>query len=370
MEFKKELTATGQLNVIFKYIEKIAKESNLDKTLILCADMGRELIGADRCTVWLRDKKNQTLWAKVAHGIDRIEIPETKGIVGYVVQNKKNLIVNDPYNDPRFNKATDKKTGYKTRNIISLPFHDSEGDIIGAYQAINKITGTGRFSEKDREHLQLASTYAGKQLEAVILQEELQKAQKEIIVTLAETGEIRSKETGQHVKRVVLFSKLLAEVAGFSRSEIDLIGNASPLHDIGKIAIPDSVLLKPGKLTAEEFVIMKRHSSIGYDVLKDNDSKYFQAAASIAYEHHEKWNGKGYPRGIKEKEISHYGRIVAIADVYDALTNKRCYKDAWPLEKVYKIFEEEAGEHFDPALTKLFLKNRHKFEAIKEKFKD
>lgn len=232
------------LQVIFKYVVQIANERNVDKLLIFLADMGRDLVSADRCTVWLIDKKNETLWSKVAHGVDRIIIPLSAGIAGYVAMTGEGIVINDAYSDPRFDQQVDKETGYHTRNILALPIEDSNGEIMGVYQAINKMDGSRKFTKKDEEHLLLAASYTSKQLEAFTLQEEIKQTQREIIMTLAETGEMRSKETGNHVKRVARYSEIIGRKYGLSEQELDLLRDASPMHDIGKIAIPDSILLK------------------------------------------------------------------------------------------------------------------------------
>jgi len=201
-----------------------------------------------------------------------------------------------------------------------------------------------------------------------ILVEELN--QREIIFTMGMMGEKRSRETGNHVKRVAEYSYLLAKLYGFSDEEAYLIKEASPLHDLGKVAIPDCILNKPGRLTSEEFEIMKTHAKFGYDILKSSNTPILKAAAIIAHEHHEKYNGKGYPRGLKGDQIHIYGAIVAIADVFDALGSDRVYKKAWDDERIINLFIEETGEHFHPVLANLFLANYEKFTKIREKFKD
>jgi len=183
-------------------------------------------------------------------------------------------------------------------------------------------------------------------------------------------GESRSKETGNHVKRVAEYSKLLAMLYGLDEKEANLIKEASPMHDIGKVGIPDNILNKPGRLTSEEFIIMKTHAEIGYEMLKNSKRPILKTAAIVAYEHHEKYNGKGYPRGLKGDEIHIYGAITAIADVFDALGSERVYKKAWSMDRIISMFEEEKGEHFHPILTQLFLDNLDKFIAIKEQYED
>ena len=202
------------------------------------------------------------------------------------------------------------------------------------------------------------------------LNKEITETQKEIIYKMGEVGESRSKETGNHVKRVAEYSKLLAILSGLGLKSANLLFTASPMHDIGKVAIPDSILKKPGKLTDEEWNIMRTHSEIGYNILKGSSRPILKAAAIVAYRHHEKWDGSGYPNGIKGENIHIFARITALADVFDALGSNRSYKKAWELEKILNLFEEEKGKHFDPKLVELFLNNLDKFLLIRDKFKD
>ncbi|WP_233144142.1 HD domain-containing phosphohydrolase [Lottiidibacillus patelloidae] len=202
------------------------------------------------------------------------------------------------------------------------------------------------------------------------LSEEIENTNREVIMTLGEITETRSKETGNHVRRVAEYSYLLGIKYGLSTDEAELLKVASPLHDIGKVAIPDEILNKPGKLTDEEFEIMKKHSLIGYQMLKYSDRKLIKVSATIAYTHHEKFNGEGYPRGLKGEEIPLFGRITAIADVFDALSNDRVYKKAWEIEDIITYFEQEKGKHFDPKLATIFLENIEEFIKINQIYRD
>jgi len=206
--------------------------------------------------------------------------------------------------------------------------------------------------------------------EIVKIHEELDNTQREIINTMGEVGESRSQETGYHVKRVAEYSKLLAHLAGLNEKDIDLLYSASPMHDIGKVGIPDSILKKPGKLTDAEWVVMKSHTEVGYNILKSSKRPILQAAAMISYAHHEKWDGTGYPKGLRANEIPIFGRITAVADVFDALGSDRVYKKAWELERILSLFQEEKGKHFDPDLVDLFLENIDKFLVIRDKYQD
>ncbi len=202
------------------------------------------------------------------------------------------------------------------------------------------------------------------------LNHEIEDTQKEVIFTMGAIGESRSKETGNHVKRVAEYSKLFALYYGLDEKEAEMLKMASPMHDIGKVAIPDAILNKPGRFDDNEREIMNTHAQLGYEMLKHSKRPLLKMAATISKEHHEKWDGSGYPKGLKEEEINIYGRITAIADVFDALGSDRCYKKAWDDERIFKLFKEERGKHFDPKLVDIFFKNLDEFLAIREKFKD
>ena len=197
---------------------------------------------------------------------------------------------------------------------------------------------------------------------------DIENIQREIIFTMGTIGESRSKETGNHVKRVAEYSYLLAKLSGLSKDECELLKQASPMHDIGKVAIPDSILTKTGKLDEEEIILMKTHAQKGYELLKTSDRPLLKIAAIVALEHHERWDGQGYPNGLKQEEISIYGRITALSDVFDALGSDRCYKKAWRDEEIFTFFKEEKGKHFDPKLVDLFFENLEEFLKIREKY--
>ena len=204
--------------------------------------------------------------------------------------------------------------------------------------------------------------------EVTQLNKEIIDTQKEVVYTMGAIGETRSEETGAHVKRVAEYSYLLARLYGSSEEESNLLKQASPMHDIGKVAIPDNILNKPGKLTFDEMEIMKTHARIGYEMLKHSNRSILKASATVALTHHEKWDGSGYPYGLKGDDIHLHGRITAIADVFDALGHERVYKEAWPMKEILMFFKEQRGKHFEPRLIDLFLDNLDMFLEIKEKF--
>ncbi|WP_010248954.1 DUF3369 domain-containing protein [Acetivibrio cellulolyticus] len=237
-------------------------------------------------------------------------------------------------------------------------------------ECILYIDGIPEHSEIDESLMEIFRNNISSAYENASLNNKLHDSQKEIIFTLGEIAEARSKETGFHVKRVAEFSKLLAIKCGMYEEEAEIISLASAMHDIGKLGIPGSILNKPGKLTQEEFEIMKTHATIGYEMLKDSDKDIIKIASVIAYTHHEKYDGTGYPNGLKGEAIHIYGRITAIADVFDALSTARVYKPAWEIDKVLQLFREERGKHFDPEIIDVFFENINEILSIYENLKD
>ncbi len=253
------------------------------------------------------------------------------------------------------NKAKDGTT-YIT-DVLITPLLDANGEIIEFISTRYDITELELFKADLQKQLSIAM-------------QDVVDTQKEVVFTMGAIGETRSKETGMHVKRVAQYSYTLALLAGLNKDDAELLRMASPLHDIGKVAIPDHILNKPGRLTPDEFVIMKTHASLGYDMLKVSSKEILKASAIVAYEHHERWDGQGYPRGLKKDETHIYGRITAICDVFDALGSDRVYKKAWRLEKIIKLLVDGKGTQFDPKLIDLFLNNIDKFLLIRDELKD
>ncbi|MEF3192265.1 MAG: HD domain-containing protein [Campylobacterales bacterium] len=209
------------------------------------------------------------------------------------------------------------------------------------------------------------------------LEEEVRKAtamlrerEREIIIRLSKAAEYRDPETGAHLIRMAEYSRLITKELGKDGSFCDMLLEAAPMHDIGKVGIPDAILLKPGKLDDSEFELMKRHAQIGYEILSDSPSELLKFAAEIALYHHERFDGKGYPTGLSGTDIPLAARIVAVADVFDALTSERPYKKAWPFDEAFALIERERGHHFDPACVDAFLANKDKIHLIHDTFSD
>jgi putative two-component system response regulator len=247
----------------------------------------------------------------------------------------------------------------------------------GVTDFLTKPLDNAEFLARAKNMLTLRKSHKMLEDRAVLLEDEVRKAtekivaqERETIFCLAKAAEYRDPETGAHIIRMAHYSKHIAHVLGLPIQQQELLLEAAPMHDIGKVGTPDLILLKPGRLTPDEFAIMKQHAVIGYEVLSSSSSPMLQVAAEIAHTHHEKFDGAGYPRGLKGSDIPLFGRIVAVADVFDALTSERPYKKAWSIEQATQLLREGAGTHFDPDCVTAFFTNFEAVMTIKNKFVD
>jgi putative two-component system response regulator len=199
---------------------------------------------------------------------------------------------------------------------------------------------------------------------------EVIERENDTIFRLSRAAEYRDPETGAHVLRMAHYSKLIAQRLGLPEVFQDLLFHSAPMHDIGKVGTPDNILLKPGKLTDDEMVIMRQHAEIGHEILRDSPSPVLQMAAIIALSHHERFDGSGYPQGLVGHDIPLAGRIVAVADVFDALTSERPYKRAWPVEEAVKYMRDQAEKHFDPSCVDVFFSDLNEVLRIRQTFSD
>jgi len=247
---------------------------------------------------------------------------------------------------------------------------ETKGFALGAIDYITKPISPPIVKARVKTHLALYDqnrALEGKVRDRTV---ELNATRLEVIRQLGRAAEFKDNETGLHVVRMSYYSKIIAEALGMSEDQTDLLLHASPMHDIGKIGIPDRVLLKSGKLDDAEWNIMRQHPVMGVEIIGDNKSSLMEMARLVALGHHEKWNGKGYPNGIAGDDIPLVARIVAIADVFDALTSERPYKNAWTVEKAAGLIQEESGVHFDPNLAPLFAERLPDIISIKEMYSE
>ena len=275
----------------------------------------------------------------------------------------------------RLNEVVDESIELKIKESVKNKknIHFEQG---GVFYFENNLHGHGIIyldapSLSNNNHRQLIELFCSNiavAYENVSLNQEIEDTQKEIIYTLGTIAEFRSKETSDHVQRVAEYAELIAIKLGLPEKEIELLKLATPLHDIGKLAIPDSILHKPGRLTPGEFDVMKQHTTHGYEMLRHSKRDLLKCAAIIALSHQEKWDGTGYPNGESGDDIHLYGRIVAVADVFDALGSKRCYKDGWELEQIIEYMNQQRGRHFDPAIIDILSDNLDEFIAIRNRY--
>ncbi len=296
-------------------------------------------------------------------------------LAGYVGVTGRILNIPDAYKiaknrEYQFNNSFDEKNNYRTKSMLIVPMKDSADNIVGVLQLINARKGKNAIPfSKNFENLVLSlASQAAIALKNATLTQELKEAYLDTIFRLSVAAEYKDTDTSAHIHRMSHYSAILAEGLGLSIDEVDCIRYASPMHDIGKLGVPDSILMKPGKLTPQEFKEIQKHTLYGAKILENAKAELLQASEIIAITHHEKWDGTGYPKGLRGEQIPLSGRIVALADVFDALTSKRCYKPAFSLEQSLDIIKEGAGTHFDPNVVSSFMGNLDKILAVKAQY--
>ncbi len=322
---------------------------------------------------------------------------DESSIAGYVAETKKILNIDDVYCIPldlpyKFEKRVDETSNYRTRSMLTLPLLNPSEEVLGVLQLINAKDHSGKVIPFKEEFVPMVSFFA----ECASIALERANLVRKIVLRMIKMAELRDpKETGKHVNRVGEYSSILYEAWAQKKQKSfkeiekykDIIRVAAMLHDVGKVAVSDTILKKQDKLTDEEYEQIKAHTYLGACLFEDPASEVEKIAQIISLEHHERWDGKGYPgdigdadklvecpnrispkRGKKGEEISIWGRIVSLADVYDALTSKRCYKDPWPEEKVIEEIKTQKGKQFDPELVDIFLENIELIEMSKKRY--
>ncbi len=351
------------LLALLKVGRTIAVETNIDELLKVVAHEIKVALNADRCTVFLLDEEKNELWSKVAIGVESEEIrfPANLGIAGHVATTGETVSIRDVYNDDRFNKEIDLQTGYKTKSILCMPIMNMSHQIVGVFQVLNKKDGN--FTQKDEDILLAIGSSAGISLDNAALfkkQQELIMEQKDLfsgfIDTLAASIDARDKITAGHSKRVTRYVETACEALELPKNRVDIIRQASLLHDIGKIGIRDSVLQKDGKLTDEEYEHIKEHVRFTHAILsKVYLSEAFKEVTEIAASHHEKWDGSGYFQGLAGEDIPFGGRMLAVCDVFDAITSTRHYRSRMKIDRAIEILIKDSDKHFDKKIVDAFL---------------
>ena len=325
--------------------------TDLDALLRLIADATIAMVEAERATIYIVDRDRKEYWSRVAtgSGVGEIRFPLGVGIAGTVAMTGETINIPDAYADPRFSPDHDKRTGFTTRNLLTLAMTGHDGAIIGVFQAVNKKSG--EFTVEDEATLSSLASSAAVAVENAQLVNAQKRLWLSLIETLATTVDARDQQTAGHSKRVTRYAAIIGAEMGLSPEDLERLQAAALLHDYGKIAVRDRFLQKPGKLDEAEFAYMKAHAEktgefLGYLEFPPD----MRDVPLIASQHHERMDGKGYPNGLTGAEIHPGARIVAAADVFDALTAPRYYKPAYPLEKTLEIMDGMAGAHLDPAV--------------------
>lgn len=351
--------------LLARFGRRIASETRIDSLLTIIAEEVRHILYADRCSVFLIEAEKHELWTKVALGVGEkvLRIPIGQGIAGFVAKTGSAVNIRDAYRDTRFTQDFDRITGYQTKTVLAVPLKDREGRALGVFEVLNKSKGS--FNEEDEGFLRILATIAASAIENAKLYDNLRKSHLETIYRMAMVAEYRDQQdTASHLRRISKYTGLVAAELGLPLDLVEDLRYASPLHDIGKVAIPDSILLKPGKLTPDEYEEMKKHPVYGGRMLENAESRLLKLARNIALSHHEHWDGTGYPYGLKGEEIPIEARIVSVVDVYDALTTRRVYKGAWSVDDTMRYMNEQSGRLFDPKVIDAFVKCRPLVEDL------
>jgi HD-GYP domain-containing protein (c-di-GMP phosphodiesterase class II) len=365
----------------------LTSETNLSELLKTIVTEARLLLQCDGGTIYLirpdglhysvsqsgtlQDRMGDEAFHKA---ISPHVIPVTlDSLVGFVTLRARAENVADVYSIDeekpyRWSDSFDRQMDYRTESLLTLPLQVSSGEVLGVLQLVN--CQQGAFPNDSLEIAESLAATASAALANAQLNQALRDARVDTIMRMARCAEFRDKETSAHIQRMSHISEILARRMGLSKEHVLSIKTAAPMHDVGKIGIPDAVLQKPGPLDDREWTVMKTHTLIGGQLLSGSDDPIMHLSAEIALNHHEKWNGKGYPYGKRGEEIPLSGRIVAVADVFDALMSKRCYKDAMPMDKVLQIITEGRGEHFQPEIVDLLLDDIDEIAELYVRFQD
>jgi putative two-component system response regulator len=364
----------------------------LEKLLELIVTEARTFANCDAGSLYIKEgdhlnfviSQNDTLAAREGKKAEEVlfkpfPVPiSNQSLSGYVANTGTLVNIPDAYAIPdsaeyHFDRSFDQRVNYRTTSMLQLPMKDARGGVIGVLQLINAKDQGGKITSfnQDSEELMLSvASQAAVAIKNAQLNKEIKEAHLDTIMRLGLAAEYRDKETGGHIHRMSHYSGIIARMLGLPEDRVEAIRLASPMHDVGKVGIPDAILLKPGHLNVLERKIMESHTIIGAEILKESAVPMLQLSQTVAITHHEKWDGSGYPDKIKGEDIPLEGRIVALADVFDALSNKRVYKPAMSTAEAMQIITETTGTHFDPAVTEAFIKGMDQVLEVYEKYKE
>jgi HD-GYP domain-containing protein (c-di-GMP phosphodiesterase class II) len=334
----------------------LTAETSQDRLLGLIVDSAARLLGAERCSLYLVDLERGELWTKAAHlpELPEIRIPLTgTSLATHVARTGETINLADAHDDPRFNRDFDRQTGFRTRSMLVTPMLDRQRSVIGVVQVMNKHTG--QFDADDVELVDAFAASAAVAVENAQLYAERVTLLNSFIETMAASIDAKDRQTSGHTRRVTSYAVAIAVAYGLSPADVEITRLAAQLHDYGKIAIPDAILTKSGKFTDEESQIMRMHAFHTKQILSlIRFPRYLSDIPDIAARHHERMDGRGYPWSLPAEEIPVRSRIISVADVFDALTSRRFYKDPSTIESAIATLHENAGTQFDPEVIAAF----------------
>ena len=359
---RKRVTAGSRLDLILDVTRRVMSITDLDARLRDMATVTTQLLDADRATIFIVDRERGEISSRVALGTGEIRQAIGVGIAGLVAATGEIVNIPDAYADPRFNPEPDQRTGYRTKSLLTFPMIGRNERVIGVFQVVNK-NGGGAFTADDEDTLSSLGASAAVAVENAQLIAEQRRLWTTLIETLAVTIDARDQQTAGHSQRVTRYAEVIGRALGLEGIELEKLRTAALLHDYGKIAVSDRFLMKSGKLDEAEFEYMKEHAEKTGEFLAHLVfPQDMRDVPVIASQHHERMDGKGYPRGLPAKRILLGARIVAAADVFDALTAPRYYKPAYTLEKTLEIMDGMAGDHLDPKVVAAVRRSVHDLE--------
>src|SRR2546421_7487394 len=368
---ERRVTAGSKLDLILDVTRRLMSITDLDALLRDMATVTTQILDADRATIFIVDRDRAEIWSKVALGTGAGEIRQAVGvgIAGTVAATGETINIADAYEDPRFNPEPDHRTGYRTKTLLTFPMTGQNDRVIGVFQVVNK-NGGGEFTTDDEETLSSLGASAAVAVENAQLVAEQRRLWTTLIETLAVTIDARDQQTAGHSQRVTRYAEVIGRALGLAGIELEKLRAAALLHDYGKIAVRDEFLQKPGKLDDAEFAYMKAHAEKTGEFLAHLEFPHdMREVPIIAAQHHERMDGKGYPRGLGADRIHIGARIVAAADVFDALTAPRYYKPAYPLDKTMEIMKGMTGDHLDPRVMDAVRRALPELERAMEELK-
>jgi len=345
-----------QLKAILNITRKISREILLKPLLDIIMDEVKKAFIADRCTIFLLDEEKNELWSITAHGEEEIRFPKNLGIAGHVLFIDEVLNIKDVYTNSHFNPEIDRRTGYRTRNMLAVAIKNQLGETIGVFQVLNKLSG--HFEKSDEELLVTITCIASPQIENSMLYEQQRKTFQSFVQTLASTIDARDPLTAGHSERISLYAAEVAKIINLNDERCEVLRYAALLHDYGKISLSDALLKSENRFTESQYSQMQSHPTLTRNILeKIYLPKSLQDLPKIAGAHHEKMDGSGYPDGLKDQEIPLESRILTVVDAFDAMTSSRRYSDRIiNFEKVIRTLENDSGSHFDTYFVEAFKK--------------